>query len=382
MTDIGKWAFTGCSGLVSATLPVKLYDKWQSVPERRNCSELHLTGEIATASPKVRKDALVIFAKDPENLKQPWAAGYLKYAKSNASKLVDQVVAHPELCALMCSEKLIPGKDLEAYANAAAVSGNAEIIAMLLEYQNQDDVKKGKAKAGKAKEKQEEKVLDRMIARQERVGIEGLNFVVTGNLKHFARRQELQTFLSDFGANLKSSMSAKVDYLIMNPDSVDGEKKKKADELGISVITEHELFCLLPGEPGSYIEKDGILRLYYGDDADVVLLDGITRIGAGAFANRRNLICISIPESVTGIEANAFAWCHNIAEIIIPANVSSIGEWAFLGCARLKDITIPEGVSRIGDDTFSWCDNLTIHAPAGSYAAKYAKEKGISFVAE
>jgi hypothetical protein len=39
-------------------------------------------------------------------------------------------------------------------------------------------------------------------------------------------------------------------------------------------------------------------------------------------------------------------------------------------------------VERIGDYAFWGCDNLVIHAPAGSYAEQYAKEHNIPFVAE
>lgn len=58
----------------------------------------------------------------------------------------------------------------------------------------------------------------------------------------------------------------------------------------------------------------------------------------------------------------------------------------FKGCVGLTDIIIPETIEEIDevevDDTpFRDCKNLTVHAPAGSYAEEYAKERGISFKA-
>ncbi len=42
-------------------------------------------------------------------------------------------------------------------------------------------------------------------------------------------------------------------------------------------------------------------------------------------------------------------------------------------------VTIPDGVTSIGDSAFYHCDNLTICAPAGSYAIEYARDNGIRF---
>ena len=46
------------------------------------------------------------------------------------------------------------------------------------------------------------------------------------------------------------------------------------------------------------------------------------------------------------------------------------------------EVAIPAGVTRIEDGAFDDCPNLTIHAPAGSYAETYAKENNIRFEAE
>lgn len=43
-------------------------------------------------------------------------------------------------------------------------------------------------------------------------------------------------------------------------------------------------------------------------------------------------------------------------------------------------VHIPDSVTSIGEGAFSACKELTIHAPAGSYAEQYAKENNIPFV--
>jgi hypothetical protein len=66
--------------------------------------------------------------------------------------------------------------------------------------------------------------------------------------------------------------------------------------------------------------------------------------------------------------------------VTISEGVTSIGKGTFGGCSKLNSMVIPEGVASIGRGAFD--KNITIHAPAGSYAETYAKENNIPFVAE
>lgn len=77
-----------------------------------------------------------------------------------------------------------------------------------------------------------------------------------------------------------------------------------------------------------------------------------------------------------------FAYCGKLSKLVLPDGLEQIGRNAFLGCASLSELSVPNSVTAIGNDAFSGCKNLTIHAPAGSYAEQYAKENNIPFVAE
>ena len=68
--------------------------------------------------------------------------------------------------------------------------------------------------------------------------------------------------------------------------------------------------------------------------------------------------------------------------VTLPESIMSIDHWAFAYCENLKDVTISNSKTSIMGTAFSDCPNLTIHAPAGSYAEQYAKEHNIPFVAE
>ena len=91
---------------------------------------------------------------------------------------------------------------------------------------------------------------------------------------------------------------------------------------------------------------------------------------------------VCIPEKAKSIGARAFDGCESLAEVILPDGATEIGSGAFYNCSSLKRVTIPESVRRIGKRAFDNCPNLTIHAPAGSVAEKYAKEDNIPFIAE
>ena len=91
----------------------------------------------------------------------------------------------------------------------------------------------------------------------------------------------------------------------------------------------------------------------------VILPDGITKIGLGAFKNCTNLTSINIPEGVTGIESNTFNGCTSLNNIVLPQSVSFIRSQAFRDCTGLTAINIPDNVTTIGNHAFRNCTALT-----------------------
>ena len=92
---------------------------------------------------------------------------------------------------------------------------------------------------------------------------------------------------------------------------------------------------------------------------EVVILDGVTEIGYGAFWGCSSLTNIVIPDSITSIDWYTFHDCSSLTSITIPDSVTSIGEEAFYGCSSLTSITIPESVTSIGGMAFYDCSSLT-----------------------
>ncbi len=107
----------------------------------------------------------------------------------------------------------------------------------------------------------------------------------------------------------------------------------------------------------------------------------VTSIGSSAFANCISLSSLTIPGSVTSIKNFMFDGCSSLSSLTIPDSVTSIGMNAFSNCTSLSSLTIPASVTSIGRDAFLNSSNLTIYGYAESYAATYAAENSIPFLA-
>ncbi|EIC03170.1 leucine-rich repeat protein, partial [Treponema saccharophilum] len=68
---------------------------------------------------------------------------------------------------------------------------------------------------------------------------------------------------------------------------------------------------------------------------------------------------VIIPEGVTKIGKEAFKGCDSLTSVVIPESVTEIGEEAFRGCKALAAVEIPESVTKIGEEAFRGCDSLT-----------------------
>jgi len=90
----------------------------------------------------------------------------------------------------------------------------------------------------------------------------------------------------------------------------------------------------------------------------VVLPEGITSIGTGAFIFCGNITSVNIPNSVTSIGDRAFDGCSKLPSISLPEGLIAIGYSAFSGCSSLRSITIPATVTNIGEKAFSSCNGL------------------------
>lgn len=75
----------------------------------------------------------------------------------------------------------------------------------------------------------------------------GKTFVITGSVEHFSNRSEAKEFIEARGGKVTGSVTKKTDYLINNDKTSTSSKNKKAQELGIPILSEED-FLELAGE--------------------------------------------------------------------------------------------------------------------------------------
>ena len=86
--------------------------------------------------------------------------------------------------------------------------------------------------------------------------------------------------------------------------------------------------------------------------------NSVTNIGEYAFSGCNGLTSLTIPESVLSFGWGAFSECYGLISVAIPNYLTSIDDSAFFGCSGLKSVTIPNSVIRIGNSAFSHCSGL------------------------
>lgn len=92
---------------------------------------------------------------------------------------------------------------------------------------------------------------------------------------------------------------------------------------------------------------------------EIEIPNSVTEIGSETFRSCSNISKISLPESVTSIGSYAFSYCTSITDFVIPEAVTDVSDFAFRGCSNLANVTIPDGVTRIGSYAFADCTALT-----------------------
>jgi hypothetical protein len=98
----------------------------------------------------------------------------------------------------------------------------------------------------------------------------------------------------------------------------------------------------------------------------VVIMPGVTSIGACAFYEFRSMTSVTIPDSMVSIGEQAFYFCDNLQSLAIPDSVTDIGRMAFWECSSITSLKLSKNMKHIAPDTFYNCSSLkTLVIPDG-----------------
>ena len=103
----------------------------------------------------------------------------------------------------------------------------------------------------------------------------------------------------------------------------------------------------------------------------------IEYIGQCAFSGCSSLKEITLPWKINSINEGTFKGCSSLEKMNIHNSLKEIKSLAFSGCKQLKEIKLPYLTKKIAPNAFEL--GIEIVAESDAYAAKYAKEAGISF---
>lgn len=105
---------------------------------------------------------------------------------------------------------------------------------------------------------------------------------------------------------------------------------------------------LICGLGDARIPQDGSIQIIapyafcYNDSVtDLVIPEGVTSIGSGAFMCCSGITEFDLPEGITTIEDNAFYGCHELTRLVLPLSVKTIGDTCFDDCPLLVYVEYP-----------------------------------------
>ncbi len=123
---------------------------------------------------------------------------------------------------------------------------------------------------------------------------------------------------------------------------------------------------------------NGELCAYMGRGGEIVIPEGVKRIQRAIFFDYIS-ISVRLPQSLE-VLGDAFTKSRELVSIVLPMGLKTVEKKAFFHCPQLTDVTVTDPMTVIEDEAFLYT-SVTLHAPVGSFAETYAKEKNIPFKA-
>ena len=220
---------------------------------------IYLGGSIDDLPVKMRNSAVVGFfyaLRNEISEIEQFEDSYVTYISRNIKTYCKQALTDEFILLWLIQKSLIPAEELHKMIKEAGNLDRPDVVAALLNYQNEkfghkDDVLF--LDLALTESEHMRKVLQRREMVKNQVGIEGLIFVVTGEMMQFGAYNEylgiwdysdLKKYIESNGGFLRSAVSLQTDYLISNDLNSKSRKMMMAQELSIPIISEREFLDL------------------------------------------------------------------------------------------------------------------------------------------
>jgi len=106
------------------------------------------------------------------------------------------------------------------------------------------------------------------------------------------------------------------------------------------------------------IEDNRLVRYEHSSDTKIIIPEGVTTIGTGAFANNTSLTEVHFPSTLKTICDGAFEGCSSLEEVSFQDGLKRLGNGCFKGCAGLLSLHLPDSVASIHPRAFQGCESL------------------------
>ncbi len=146
------------------------------------------------------------------------------------------------------------------------------------------------------------------------------------------------------------------------PAAIDFAWDEATKTLSINGVGDMQDYAL--GEDESNMLPETPWSAYHDKAQTVVIGEGITHVGAVAFAAFEALETVILPSTLTSIGDYAFAYCTSLASADLPSGLTAIGEGAF-AANSLTNVVIPAGVTSLSECFIYNLAKLSVTLPEG-----------------
>ena len=108
--------------------------------------------------------------------------------------------------------------------------------------------------------------------------------------------------------------------------------------------------------------ENNVLERVRGEGTELIIPEGVTKIGQNACFFNTKITKLVIPEGVNVIGENAFKDCHGISKVVLPEGLTEIGRCAFYGCG-IKQINFPKSLKTIYSMAFGFTKIINVIVP-------------------